>query len=44
MVQTDFGRELDTQQVGEWVCVRVTGQDQAEAEIGEFMCHLWAAL
>jgi hypothetical protein len=44
MAETDFGWELDTQQVGEWLCVRVTRQDQDEAEIGVFMSRLWTVL
>jgi anti-anti-sigma regulatory factor len=42
MVQTDFGWQLDTQQVGEWLCVWVRREDEAEIDV--FMSRLWTVL
>lgn len=42
MVETDFGWQLDTQQVGEWLCVRLGWQDEAEIDV--LMSRLWTVL
>jgi anti-anti-sigma regulatory factor len=41
MVETVPGWKLDIRQIGEWLCVRITGPRQDDTELDACMSRLW---